>query len=1381
MNNEDNRIWSTISDVDRHLLDLDVRIGRLSKKPYPDIYDREELTTLLHDRDQIIKERDKFLDDAGLLEAYYQRKGLNKPEPPKEEPGFLGKLLGAGTRAVSETVGDIAKSPVAAAATFGEGAAGLATLPARAVRGLGKMISPEHKPPALDPIEMLIKGGEKVAEGAEYLRKQSGISPESYGTPVLKAAGSVALPAGPALKAGEHLKNILKSAGVGAGYTAGEAVAEGRMPSGEELGLGGGAGGLMGALISALMPKAKIKPPATKPPEAPKAPEGVIDLPPAEGAIKESSLSPGEQLSLLELLKMKGAPDLKVKLEQKLPPPKTEISPEAAYALELEKAKIEPLEATQKRLPFQRPSTKFPSSPEGGGEALVSSERDALNELLGLESFGKVAKPSAPKPEVAPPKHASKPVEPKERGIPLERQLRVEGYKLNTDPKTGEIVVLRPPDLKEEFRFNPKDPQSRAKAVKFFEEERGPFYGEEGKTIKLHSGVDLSEVPEALRSVGGDISRVLNKATKKLQEIGSSLLEPASSKDKLSPLTRSLKVPAAMARVGGPQARILFEARAMEDAVKVRVNNLRYRDLPQEQRFVPTDYELYDRAPREVKDKINAVWRKYERLGVRPTPEEMAADGLTPGEQRLLMGVQEAFDKAYEDLTDHLIKMAAIKLGKKGVTPKDLAKYVSEELSESEREVLSELIKASPASEARIAEIPKEARSKLKEVLGVELGRKVMYYPHRWLGNFEIWRVDVDGNPVNKILAPVKGLEPEEGRSSFSTRFIAELYRKEASKTLGIPLEYLKVVDRRQPGFRRHLEKRLDATGYEQQRMDQVTRDYFYELYGFIERNKFSHLFKELLKDPEMGPNDKLFLERWAGRVLGEKAKFDLALDYIASKVPILNNIMSPYEPYTQAMSGIRKFATHKALGLGNIAAALLNADALTRHVTPGLARLQNQLGVQGLFKPERYVVDALKRWLSNLVQVAFKDSRYEDVVADVLEKALGSSRENRYLVQKLAHYAVSDIQILGEPLPATHNTVSALERASLAAFTTTEDLTRTTAAIAAYRMARDAGLNEAQALEQASRFVAEAVGRYTQAGKPFVYTSEFGKTVGLFKTYLHVMIDNAFINTRHPIKDFGAFSRYMLATTAVAGLMGIPEAKGLSRLVELATDENPLDWANRHLPLWLVRGGLAELGLDLSGRAGLSDIMPESAEDLAGPAWSSVLKPAGQIAGDLFRAAAATSRGEPLTFSKDFAEHLELAMPNTIGFKYLKHVVDGNLYDTKGHLLLRDLSPQEQILEFLGLPYTRKVETQRLIEMESRKVRDREERASRYVKKWLDGELSPEEWQRVKSKYHITQRMVEGERERRRKESLPRRLEHIPKHIRREVKEEARASGAMP
>jgi hypothetical protein len=987
-----------------------------------------------------------------------------------------------------------------------------------------------------------------------------------------------------------------------------------------------------------------------------------------------------------------------------------------------------------------RQKVEKPSEPSHVADTDVASGSEQLPAKAAAPTLGKIAKP--------------KPALPKQEGFELERLLRSEGYKLNTDPKTGETVVLREPSLQEEYRFNPKDSVDRARAIKFFEEERGPF-GEPGKPIKLYSGIDITRVPEDLKAIGANISKVASKAGERLRDVKSALLAPASGEEKLSPLTRSLKVGPALARAGEIHSEVIWGAKAMEDAQKRFVNNLRYKDIPAEHRFEPTGWEQYDRLPANEMERVNAAWRKLEK-GEAEVSGALAP--LSPLEKEAFHGTQDALKTTYKAVETEALSRAAWERRKKGATPKDFERFM-ESLSDSERK-------------------------ELKSLLGIKLGHRDFYFPHRWHGSFEIWRFDGAGNPVSKVLTPVEGLAPSEGRSFFGTRASAELYRFNAARDLGLKREELQVVDRTQPGFRRHLEARIGALGYEQKDMAQVARDYIFEAAAWIEKSKYKRAIGPLLADPKLGAEDKLFLQAWTGRVLGEEAKFDVTANNYLRKLPVLKNIMDPYAPYTQMMKGARKFATHLSLGMGNIGAAIVNADSLARHVGPGLAReaidYGSRLKDNSAFAAERYLTKAVRDWLNNAALVgASKAGKYEDAITGVLMKTLGVSKESRYLVQKLAHNAVSDIQILGEPLPAAHTKLNALEHASLMAFSTTEDLARTSAAVASYRMARDAGLNEQQALEKASQFVAEKIGRYSPAGRPMVYSSEAGKTLGMFKTYLHVMIDNAYLNTRHPIKEFGAFARYALATTAVAGLAGIPFAKDLSNTVRYATGEDPLDWAHRNLPLWLTNGGLAELGLDLSERTGIADVIPNKGEDWLGPVYNKMAKPGALTIWGGLKDVMRVSRGEPSLFWQDVAEHIDKAMPNTIGFKYLKNVVNDNLYDSKGHLILKDMTDEEQALKFLGLPSTREVENRRLLDLNAAKTEQRSERASEIVRARLAGRLSDEQWSEMRARYHITSEMIKAEKARRDKELLERRIKGSPQFIRREIRESASSSNA--
>ena len=202
-----------------------------------------------------------------------------------------------------------------------------------------------------------------------------------------------------------------------------------------------------------------------------------------------------------------------------------------------------------------------------------------------------------------------------------------------------------------------------------------------------------------------------------------------------------------------------------------------------------------------------------------------------------------------------------------------------------------------------------------------------------------------------------------------------------------------------------------------------------------------------------------------------------------------------------------------------------------------------------------------------------------------------------------MAHEGVLDIQIFGERLPEAEKKSQAAMRGMMAMFAATEDFSRGVSSVAAYNMAKDAGLSETLALEKAFQLTSRALGRYTKAGKPFIYTSEAGATVGMFKTYLHVMIDNAYLNMRHPIKDFGSFSRYALASIGIAGLTGlIPGTGEIDSIATKAFGISPQAWLHKNLPLWMVDGLPTLFGTDISARAGAPEILPNKTEDWAGP-----------------------------------------------------------------------------------------------------------------------------------------------------------------------------------
>lgn len=937
---------------------------------------------------------------------------------------------------------------------------------------------------------------------------------------------------------------------------------------------------------------------------------------------------------------------------------------------------------------------------------------------------------------------AQKPVtmaKPPGKNIDMLKWAKTEGFEVREFPGTGKVEIRNPLTGEKVTEFNSKDAPSRAKAAEHMQKfQEGD---EKGATIKLYSGVDV-----------GEAYKGASKLARELKTRGSALF--GEGHDEQTPLLRGLKTGAALERGGGTTGKIVTNANEAERMTHKVVEDLRYE--PKEGGgYKETQFELYMRMPEPERKVVDRVVRDFDKLERIPTHEEMVkADHeylrLTPEQKAAVHGTQEFSQKVHKYMQSEIKERVLMGLGKKTgeFTPRAYKEWLSA--------------------------LPDEERKAL-EALEVGIGKKEFYYPHKWEGHFEVHEVDPGtGTPTGrKMLKSFEGGREGEGSSSVRTMYQANRLKQQAQVEWGVTPDKLKVVARDQPGASKHLETRKGAAGYEQEKVAETYLDYARSVTHWVEMSKLQRVAGDLLKDPKLSDADKKFLLKYVERVAGKPTAQDMFLNHLMQNIPVLRNALDPYVPFSHVAKGARQFTTATALGVFNAASALVNADGVARHVWPALARLSNELKLPA-FSAEKYGASAIKAWTSSTSQTAIdKLGEYSrtKAFAAQLGEALKLNPANKNLLQKMAHEGVLDLQIFGERLPPAEKKSQRAMRGMLAMFAATEDFSRGVASVASYRMARDAGLSETQALQKAFQLTSSALGRYSKAGKPMVYSSELGGTLGIFKTYLHVMMDNAYLNMSHPIKDFGAFSRYALAAIGISGLTGLyPGSQDVDELATKAFGTSPQAWMHKNLPLWVVDGIPTLFGTDLSSRAGAPEVVPNKGEDWLGAVYSKVAKPIATLAQSGVENTLRVAQGEPTSFLQDILPALKSAAPNTVGLRYMLSETEDRLKGSRDRTIIKDLSSSEKAIKAFGLPLNREVQARQQYQVgENLKSKWSEER-KRLVDLFLSGdESTKDKWSSLSHKYAITPRMLREEAKRKGKTLTERQKKSMPKSLRRD------------
>lgn len=593
-----------------------------------------------------------------------------------------------------------------------------------------------------------------------------------------------------------------------------------------------------------------------------------------------------------------------------------------------------------------------------------------------------------------------------------------------------------------------------------------------------------------------------------------------------------------------------------EDFIKTRVNDLMYdpKRLDAKGEYQPTDLFHYFSMDAAHRQKVNDVLVLGDKVGKTYTDAELVKAGLTIEQIQAYRGVREALGK--------------------------VVNWVKE--------------------------------------LGTEAGefdaRKLDgYIPRVWKGNWEIFEGGVKhvptkgdkevGSSFGTLTAAaeeahrIKALRPDAkldirffadpdylpGRGILDARAVARV--KKNLESMGKLDE--KAIDeafkmgRSVSGFAKHLLQRKDAAGYETEDLDKVLFSYFNQAARKVEFKKVREVVEGVIKDHKKdltGPQVE-YLQAYVERVAGKPSWDKMAFEQFIKHTPIGQWI----DPISngQTLRTLNDWVTYKSLGFGNVSWALINLDTLSRHVWPMLQAEAKGMG--SAFASEKYMFEGVK-------------SFYKD----------------KALRQKLAHNGVIDIQMMSESRPQIGHQFGegkwTPQRMIMLLGLATEEFARGVAAISRYKMALDQGFDDKMAMRLASRFVAETAARYSKAGKQPIFTGPTGETLGKFKPYLGVMVQNMYKAMES--KDMGVITRYILASLGVGGIIGaVPGAENVDHLATKLTGMSPIQWAYDNLPEGIVTGALSTMpgqvgipNMDLSRKAGLPDIFPSDLKGWAGP-----------------------------------------------------------------------------------------------------------------------------------------------------------------------------------
>jgi hypothetical protein len=582
-----------------------------------------------------------------------------------------------------------------------------------------------------------------------------------------------------------------------------------------------------------------------------------------------------------------------------------------------------------------------------------------------------------------------------------------------------------------------------------------------------------------------------------------------------------------------------------EDLAKTRVNSL-FHEPQADGTFKDTKAFEYFAAQPGQRVQVNKILVLEDKLGEEFTPAQLIKNGLSEKEVSMHQGVREMLNKVKGWLKEISEDFESLI---KGYIPRtwagNLELFVNGE---------KHLKPNGSSSFATLREAAEEMWKIKKTNPTAAIEARFFTDP-----DYLLPRGLADARAVAKAK---KNIED-----------IGKLSAKEIEEAFSISKGY--------KDFARHLMERRDAKGYDTEDLERILFSYVNQAAKTIENRRMRDAVAKIIKESsgDLSASQVKYLEGYMDRVAGKPSWDQAWVDTMLRSTPISKWI----DPVSigAGIKTARDWITFKSLGFGNVSWALVNLDSLTRHVWPMLQQASG--GKMGKFAAEKYGLAAIHEFYTN-----------------------------KLLRQKLAHNQVIDIQMMSEYAPAlgAHFGKAQLTPQKIIMYlgTTTEEFVRGVAAIARYRMALAQGASDSDAMRIASRFVAETVGRYSKAGKPPAFTGLVGGTVGMFKTYPVVMLQNMF--KAFESKDPGVIVRYMLASLGAGGAIGaLPGSEEIDTLATKYLGFSPIQWGYEHLGEGIMTGLTSTLpspvAMDFSRKAGLPDVFPNDTKDWLGPMWN--------------------------------------------------------------------------------------------------------------------------------------------------------------------------------
>lgn len=419
-------------------------------------------------------------------------------------------------------------------------------------------------------------------------------------------------------------------------------------------------------------------------------------------------------------------------------------------------------------------------------------------------------------------------------------------------------------------------------------------------------------------------------------------------------------------------------------------------------------------------------------------------------------------------------------------------------------------------------------------------------------------------------------------------------------------------------GFTRHFAHRSGKEGFEKNLFgeDGVLRAYATGMLGWATRTPAAAKVRYLMERDKTLPENvrkamATALERFVGRpdpvtvALDDSVRAVLgpAITMTAKRAPKgmsdlavrLGNRLESQSPSRAAVVPVRRVVADLKLGLFNIGGAIRNILGSAANVIPVTGEAAYAKGVRMAFAPDReakYILSRLQ--VRGVLKPLF--------VRGEASQVSGGGRLRRG--------------------------IEAMRTAGFAPFSGAEVISRRASALAFYYAAKAKGLDESRVMRfvtdnLAGKMLPNAEGkpsiraltdvaqrgtelsnfRYDLASRPPVTTGPLGELTGQFRTYGYNQLGYwKRLSDLASHGDPAPLLHHLGALFAMAGLVGLPGAREMDRVVQWAWGVSPLDETWKRLPQWAQHGLPTLAGADVSSSI-TPEAFPRQFADVAGPA----------------------------------------------------------------------------------------------------------------------------------------------------------------------------------